>query len=99
MTARVFALPWDVVQDRVKSGKGRAEFMSENLLLGMVQSQHGTGGRGQGELSADLAGGVLGMRYAMDNVLPLNPVVAEVYGEYIDANQVEKDGHLGRRAR
>ncbi|MFO7610294.1 MAG: hypothetical protein R6X35_14095, partial [Candidatus Krumholzibacteriia bacterium] len=35
LAARVDALPWAVVQHAVKGAKGRAEFLSENLLVGM----------------------------------------------------------------
>lgn len=88
--ARVNVLPWDVVQDQVKSGKGRAEFMSENLLLGMIQAQVEPAAAAMGALSADLAGTVIGIKYALDTVLPLNPVIAEVYGQYIKDNAKEK---------
>ncbi|MBU8871009.1 MAG: S8 family serine peptidase [Gemmatimonadales bacterium] len=90
LTAAVNALPWDVVQDRVKGAKGRAEFLSENLMLGIVQSQMEPAAAAAGELSADLANGLIGIRYAMDEVLPLNPIIAEVFGEYIEKNDKEK---------
>nr|MEE4266507.1 S8 family serine peptidase [Candidatus Krumholzibacteria bacterium] len=90
LTERVNALPWDVVQDNIKSGKGRAEYMNENLLLGVVQAQLEPAASAMGSLSSDLAGSVIGIRYALDTALQLNPVVAEVYGEYIAANNKEK---------
>lgn len=90
LTRRVEALPWDVCQDQAKSNKGRAEFMSENLLMGVVQSRLEPAAAAMGALSADLAGSVIGMRYAMDHVLPLNPIVAEVYGAYIQEHNQEK---------
>ncbi len=105
LTAAVNELPWDVVQDAVKSGKGRAEFLSEGFVMGMVQSQMEPAAQAAGELNADLAGGLISMRYAIDEVLPLNPVVAEVYGEYIAANDRVKENiwpardlDLGKRA-
>ena len=90
LARRVNALPWDVVQDQAKSSKGRAEFLNENLLLGMVQAQIEPAATAMGSLSSDLATAVIGIRFALDNVLPLNPVVAEVYGRYIAANDREK---------
>ncbi len=90
LTARVEALPWDVVQDQVKSSKGRAEFMTKNLLMGMVQSRLEPAAAAMGGLSADLAGSVLGIRFTLDNVLPLNPIVAEVYGKYITEHNQAK---------
>lgn len=90
LAARVEELPWDVVQDDVKSRKGRAEFLNENLLLGMVQAQVNPAAEAMGALSSDLAGALIGMRYALDAVLPLNQVNAEVYGDFIARNNKEK---------
>jgi len=87
----LFALPYDVVQDRVKSGKARAEYLSENLLLGIVQSRLEPAAVAMGELSSDLAVGLIGIRYAIDHRLALNPVVAAVYGEYLAVHKVEKN--------
>jgi Subtilase family len=84
-------LPYDVVQDRIKSSKGRAEYLSENLLRGVIQSQLDPAVGATGEMSADQAGTVIGMRYALDAVLPLNPIVADIYGRYIEKNAVEKE--------
>ncbi len=90
LTARVEALPWDVVQDNVKSNKGRAEYLTENLLLGVIQSRMEPAAKAMGALSADLAGSVLGIRYTLDTILPLNPIVAEVYGNYITEHNKAK---------
>jgi subtilisin family serine protease len=86
----VNGLPWDVVQDQVKSSKGRAEYLSENLIVGMVQANMEPAAAAAGELSADIAGGLITMRFAIDEVLPLNPILAEVYGDYIKKNDREK---------
>ncbi len=90
LAGRVDALPWDVVQDAAKNNKGRAEFMNENLLLGVVQAQIEPAAAAMGELSADLAGSVIGMRFALDGILPLNPVIAQVYSDYILKNDKVK---------
>lgn len=91
LTQRVNALPWDAVQDQIKSSKGRAEFMNENLLLGIVQSQMQPAAEAMGELSGDLASGLVRIRYALDTALPLNPINARVFGEFIEANDKEKE--------
>lgn len=83
--------PYRVVQDRVKADKARAEFMSENLLLGMVQSQIEPAAKAMGGLSSDLAASLIGIRYTIDERLALNPVIVEVYDNYIQANQVAKE--------
>ncbi|RKZ18653.1 hypothetical protein DRQ50_03725 [bacterium] len=90
LRTRTADLPWDKVQDNIKSAKGRAEFTSESLLRGVVQARMDPAAAQMGALSSDLAGGVLGIRYAIDNILVLNPTVAKVYGELIAANDVEK---------
>ncbi len=90
LTARVQALPWDVCQDMVKSNKGRAEFLTANLLLGVVQSRLEPAAAAMGSLSADLAGQIIGIRYALDHVLPLNSIVARVYGDYIQEHAQAK---------
>lgn len=86
----LFDLPYDVVQDDVKAGKARAEYLSENLLLGVVQSKVQPAAEAMGELSQDLAMTLIGIRYAIDHRLVLNPIVAEVYDEYLAAHKVEK---------
>jgi subtilisin family serine protease len=91
LKAAVDNLPYDVVQDLIKSGKARAEYMSENLLMGMVQAQFEPAAQAMGELSGDLASGVVGIRLAIDERLPLNPIVASVYGDYLEANAVAKN--------
>ncbi len=91
LQAYVNQLPYEIVQDKIKAGKGRAEYLSENLLRGVVQSQFDPAVAATGEMSADQAGAIIGMRYAMDEMLPLNPVVAKVYGDYIKENAVEKE--------
>jgi len=86
----LFALPYRVVQDKVKADKARAEYMSENLLMGVIQSQIEPAAKAMGGLSSDLAAAVIGIRYTIDQRLALNPVIASVYGKYLDANKVEK---------
>ena len=86
----LFALPYRVVQDKVKADKARAEFMSENLLRGVIQAQIEPAAKAMGGLSSDLAGAVIGIRYAIDQGLALNPAIATVYGKYLDANKVTK---------
>ena len=90
LRTRATALPWETVQDNIKAAKGRAEFMSETLLRGVVQARMDPAAAQMGGLSADLAGGVLGISHTIDNMLVLNPVVAEVYSDLIAANDVQK---------
>ncbi len=91
LSTYVNSLPYETVQDQIKSSKGRAEYLSENLLRGVVQSQLDPAVAATGELAASQAFTAISIRYAIDEVLPLNPVVAEIYGSYLDENAVEKD--------
>ena len=85
------ALPWDVVQDRIQSSKGRMEIFSENLFLGMVQSQLDPIAAKSGEISGDLAAQVVGIKSTMKMILPLRQEIITVYGNLIDAHTVEKE--------
>ena len=91
LDARVRALDWNVVQDAVKGAKGRAEFLSGNLIAGIIESRLAPAAEAMGSLTGDMAGQLLGMRHAVDTVLPLNPIVARVYGDAIARNAVEKE--------
>lgn len=87
----VNSLPYEIVQDQIKSSKGRAEYLSENLLRGVVQSQLDPAVAATGEMAASQAFTAISIRYAIDEVLPLNPVVADIYSRYIKENAVEKE--------
>jgi subtilisin family serine protease len=84
------ALPWDVVQDRIKQSKGRAEVFSENFVLGVAKSQVDPAVAASGEVSSDLVPSVVGLRYALTTSVPLQREVVDVYSRLIDANKVDK---------
>ncbi len=88
---RVTSLPWDVVQDRIESANGRAQFMSENFLLGIVQANFDPVVEKKGELSGDLARPVLGIKLALERILILNPDITAVYGEVIASHTEVKE--------
>ncbi len=84
------ALPWDVVQHAVKEAKGRAEIISENMILGLAKSQVDPAVAASGEISSDLAPTVVGLRYALTTTVPLNREVVDVYSRVIAANRKDK---------
>jgi subtilisin family serine protease len=94
----VEALPWEVVQENIEQSKGRAEYLSENLILGMIQSEIDPVVAKTGELTEDAARTLIGVRYTMDMFLPVRSEVAAVYGEMIAANRIVKDDIWGARA-
>ncbi len=89
--ARVGALPWDIVGDSVEERLGGARIRTENLILGIVLNRidpivEQTGG----ELGADLARGLVGMRAMLEIHLPLRDEQIAVYQAVVDRNRVEK---------
>ena len=90
LTAALAELSWDVVQDEIESGKGRAEIFSENLVMGIVQARYDEVVAKSGELSSDMAGGVIGLRYLLKWRLPLKDELIRAYSSIIDMHKVEK---------
>lgn len=91
LALRVKSLPWDKVRDEVTQAKGRAELVTKDLILGQLQGQlDPVVEQAGGQLSGDLARGLVGARAAMDIILPLNPSIVEVYTTIIDSNKVAK---------
>ena len=66
LTARANALPWDIVQDDLKSMKGSFEIRSRGLLLGVIQSELEPVVQKTGSLSNDLAGAVISLRSSLE---------------------------------
>lgn len=83
----VGALPWDVVREDVVAAKGRSEMMSKELIIGQLK-----GGidpvveQSKGELSSDLARGLISLRMAIDVMLPVQPLIGEVYTGLMASN-------------
>ena len=90
LEALASALPWAVVQDNIEQGKGRAEFISRNLLIGSVQSEIDPVVASTGTLTEDMARTLISMRSTMEMFLPVRSQVVAVYQKLIDANRVSK---------
>lgn len=85
---RVSALSWDVVREEVTAAKGRAEMFSRDLILGGLEGQlDPIVEAAKGELSSELARGLIQARFVLDVMLPLNPMIAEVYTGIIDGHK------------
>jgi subtilisin family serine protease len=84
LATRVGALPWETVGDDVKAANGRAQIMRRELMLGQVKAGlDPVAATSQGQLSSDIAHDLVGMRAALDTMIPLQPLIASVYGEMI----------------
>ena len=88
--ASVDDLPWEVVQDDVEAMKGSMEIISENLFLGLIQNQMDPAVEKTGNVSGDMADGLINMRTAVDVVLPYREQIVSVLQTYIESNRTEK---------
>jgi subtilisin family serine protease len=80
-----------VVENNIKSAKTGAEIIGESLVLGNVRDRlQPVVDKAGGNISSDLAPGIIGARYALLARLPLKANLIATYSAYLDANKVEK---------
>lgn len=91
LKARVDVLPWDVVQDDVEQLKGNYEIISENMFVGMIQTQIDPSVEKTKSISGDAAARIIGMRKFIVLIDPYKGDAVEIFSAYIDANKVEKE--------
>ena len=89
-SARLKELPWEIVQSDVKQAKGSMEIRSENLYLGMIQSQIEPALKETGTLSSDLAQALVGFRSFIQVQLPFKEQVVAALSSVIDLHDVKK---------
>lgn len=87
---RINALPYEVVGDNIKGAKGSAEIVTEQLLIGLVESQIQPGLDKTGTISGDVAQGLISRRTYLEAYIPLQAERVAVMQAYLDANHVEK---------
>jgi len=91
LDSAVRALPWQVVRDEVIQAKARTEIISRELIMGQVKGQLDPVIETQkGEISQDIARGLVSTRMTMDTLLPLMPKVGATYSKIIAENTVAK---------
>ena len=88
--AAVSPLPWAVVGTRIKEMRSSAQIGSESLYLGRVQADIEPAVARSHALSNDLAAGLVAMRVAVKDMLPLKAGTLVVLGQEIAANNVQK---------
>jgi len=92
LTMRVNTLPYDVVGDDIKQSKGTSEIITENLIKGSLDaSVQPVIDGSNGEVSKDIATGLIGAYTTIHYYVPNKDIVTEVYKAYLDANATEKD--------
>lgn len=85
-------LDYQVVQDNLKSAKGRTEILTPALVLGSLASSYQpvldkTGG----EISYDIASSLVSVSFTLDHFVRDAPALNEIYSQYIAAHAVTKD--------
>lgn len=89
MTRKLSAMPYAVVQDDLKSGKGRYEILSQSVLTGSIASSIDPAAK-DGKLSQDLAEGLIGAAFTIQEVLPHKAALLAAYTAVLDANKTER---------
>lgn len=90
LDARVRGLPWAEVREDIIQARGRAEFLSRDLILGSVSGAlDPVLQQSKGEISNEVAWPLVGTRVALDRILPLQPTVADVYSKIIDEKEAK----------
>jgi subtilisin family serine protease len=88
--AVVDPLPWDVVQDTMKSGWSRAKLASVANMVGFVKTELDPAVEKSKALSNDEAWDLIGVRKSIQFDVPLKDQRSEVLGKYVTAHNVMK---------
>ena len=91
MAEALQALDYGLVQDNVKSAKGRTEILSKALVLGNLDSSYQPiVDKTSGEISFDIASTLVSVSFTVDHYLNDAGTIHEVYSAYIAENDVTK---------
>ena len=90
LTRALDGLPFDVVQNDLKSAKASVEIASDSFLIGQVQASFDPVVQKTGGLSSDLADSLPGIRLMLVERIPLKDTLDEALGAYLSAHAVEK---------
>ena len=90
VTRALEAMPFDVVQNDVKTGKASVEIASESLLVGQLRGAFDPVIQKTGGLSSDMAHALPNMRVMLVERIPLRDTLNEALGTYLSAHTKEK---------
>lgn len=88
LEAALRALPYQEVQDVLKSTKGSLEVMSVNLMVGSIQASVDQAAK-DGTLSDDFATGLVQVGYVAANIIPFKAEIVAAYAAVLDAHKTE----------
>jgi subtilisin family serine protease len=86
----VSALPWDIVQDTIKSARNSADLLTEAFLLGRAQEDLQPEIDKSGGLNRESFYRLLDLRAAIRLKLPVNAIRSGVLGTYVLAHDTQK---------
>jgi len=92
------AMPFEVVQNEIKSAKAGYELLNEGVIIGQIQSVFDPVVEKTGALSDVLADQVPAIKLTLVEVVPLRDSLVEAFGSYLSANQKEKPDIWAARA-
>ena len=91
LQVRLEALPYEIVQDNLKSTKGRTEILTRPLVLGGIESSYQPIlDKTEGEISYDIASSLVSVSFTLDQFIPYAPMINKMYVSHIAANNVVK---------
>ncbi len=90
-TARVNALPYEIVEADLKAAKGQAEISSQTLIAGFLESRiQPILDQSGGEISKDIALTLISSGYSTRHFIPYKDIIVEVLSPYLAAHEVKK---------
>ncbi|MFH1756155.1 MAG: hypothetical protein ABIA59_10700, partial [Candidatus Latescibacterota bacterium] len=90
LSAKVDALPWELVQDEVEQLKGVLELFGATVIMSLIDTQMQPGVDKTGELSDELALGLVNIRGMLVLVMPVKQVIIEVLSQKIESHRTAK---------
>lgn len=95
---RLDEMPFDVVQNEIKSAKAEIELLSEGIVIGQLRSVFDPVVEKTGVLSDLLADQLPDSKLALVEILPLKDSLAETFSSYLSAHKTEKPDIWAARA-
>lgn len=88
--AKLAPLPWAVVGTRLKEAKASAQIVSADLIVGQAQANLDPAVAQSHQLSNELAWGLIGLRFALKQVVPVKAATFRVLAAEVAAKNVQK---------
>lgn len=92
------AMPFQVVENEIKSAKAQYELLGEGLIIGQLQSVFDPVVDKTGALSDELADQLPEIKLTVAEILPLKDALIETFSSYLSANRKEKPDIWAARA-